>query len=249
MRESDFIDQSRQATSPEALVSLMQSAADELGFDRFAYCALSGCDRHETGDTRMPAVAYNYPEDWVDYYLANNCSTRDPVILHAPDLDGAYLWNQLGTDFELNHGQQTLMNEAGDAGLRDGVGVPLHGARGKLSLMSFASSDGHPEPDTAMQKLHVLATQFHFTYRDAARTERTPPARIALTERETEILSWIAGGKTSWEIGMIMTISENTVNFHIRNALQKLGANSRIYAVVKAIRYRLISLNAFEPPT
>ena len=249
MRVSDFIDLSRQISSPAAMVAAMQSAADDLGFDRFAYCALTGRDRYDTGDAPPPAVAHNYPEDWVDFYVKENCVTRDPVVQHAPDFDGPYLWGQLGTDFELNHGQQTLMNEACDAGLRDGVGVPLHGARGKLSLMSFACGDNHRDPDRAMQDLHLLSTQFHIVYRDLACVDTTPPARIALTARETEVLSWIAGGKTTWEISMIMKISHNTVNYHARNAMLKLNANSRILAVVKAIRYRLISLNTFALPT
>ncbi|HEX2580389.1 MAG TPA: LuxR C-terminal-related transcriptional regulator [Dongiaceae bacterium] len=35
---------------------------------------------------------------------------------------------------------------------------------------------------------------------------------------------------------MILGISENTVKFHIKNASRKLGANSRVLAIVKAIR-------------
>jgi DNA-binding CsgD family transcriptional regulator len=65
---------------------------------------------------------------------------------------------------------------------------------------------------------------------------------IQLSRRERECLAWTAQGKSSWDIGMILNISENTVNFHVKNAMRKLGTTSRTVAVVKAIRLNLIEL-------
>lgn len=61
-----------------------------------------------------------------------------------------------------------------------------------------------------------------------------------LSDREKACLSWTALGKSSWEIGCILAISENTVIFHINNAKRKLGVNSRTLAAVKAIQLGLI---------
>jgi len=63
-----------------------------------------------------------------------------------------------------------------------------------------------------------------------------------LTGREIEVISLVAGGKTSREIGEELYISENTVKNHIRNILDKLGLHSRNEAVLYAIRENLISL-------
>jgi DNA-binding CsgD family transcriptional regulator len=67
-----------------------------------------------------------------------------------------------------------------------------------------------------------------------------------LSEREKACLSWAAVGKSSWEIGRILCISENTVIFHIKNAMRKLGANSRTLAAFKAVELGLIE-PAVEP--
>lgn len=56
-----------------------------------------------------------------------------------------------------------------------------------------------------------------------------------LTNRETECLKWIASGKTSGEIATILSITESTVNFHLKNILVKLDASNRVHAVTKAI--------------
>ncbi len=63
---------------------------------------------------------------------------------------------------------------------------------------------------------------------------------MSLSEPEKACLEWAARGKSSWEIGKILKISENTVVFRIRNAMRKLGSNSRMLAATKAIQLGLI---------
>jgi LuxR family transcriptional regulator, activator of conjugal transfer of Ti plasmids len=67
-----------------------------------------------------------------------------------------------------------------------------------------------------------------------------------LSSREKVCLSWTARGKSSWEIGRILNISENTVNFHIKNALKKLKSNSRTLAAIKAIQLGIIEFPVEE---
>jgi LuxR family quorum-sensing system transcriptional regulator SolR len=54
------------------------------------------------------------------------------------------------------------------------------------------------------------------------------------------VLRWTGEGKTSYEIGKILSISERTVNFHVNNVLSKLAATNKVQAVVKAIATGLI---------
>lgn len=63
-----------------------------------------------------------------------------------------------------------------------------------------------------------------------------------LTGREIEVLSLVAQGQTSRQIGTLLFISENTVKNHIRNILDKLGLHSRSEAVLYAVREDLITL-------
>ena len=68
------------------------------------------------------------------------------------------------------------------------------------------------------------------------------PRKPTLTGREIEVLSHVAKGMTSKEIGHVLFISENTVKNHVRNILDKLGLHSRNEAVLYAIRENLIEL-------
>lgn len=55
-----------------------------------------------------------------------------------------------------------------------------------------------------------------------------------LTRREIEVLSWIALGKTDWQIAQILLVSPKTVNYHVERAKRKLEVVTRSQAVVIA---------------
>jgi len=66
--------------------------------------------------------------------------------------------------------------------------------------------------------------------------------RIALTDREREVLSLVAVGMTNRAIALQLGISEHTAKFHVGAVLSKLGAQSRAEAVSVAVRLGLLSL-------
>jgi LuxR family transcriptional regulator, maltose regulon positive regulatory protein len=61
-----------------------------------------------------------------------------------------------------------------------------------------------------------------------------------LTPKETETLTWVQEGKTTWEIAKILGVSQGTVKFHVGNILRKLGASSRPQAVAIALKAGLL---------
>ena len=85
----------------------------------------------------------------------------------------------------------------------------------------------------------VLATIISARLAGVARTGLWPKG-LGLNDREVEILTWVARGKTSAEIGQIIGLTKRTVDFHIDNARGKLGAATRTEAVIKATTGRLI---------
>jgi len=66
----------------------------------------------------------------------------------------------------------------------------------------------------------------------AAGTSRLADA--ALTPRETEVLSWLAKGKTNRDIGEILGMSPRTVNKHLEHIFEKLGVETRSAAAALA---------------
>jgi LuxR family transcriptional regulator, quorum-sensing system regulator BjaR1 len=56
-----------------------------------------------------------------------------------------------------------------------------------------------------------------------------------LSQRERDAIGFVADGKTDWEIGTIMGVSEATARFHVDNARKKLGATNRAHAVARFV--------------
>lgn len=68
------------------------------------------------------------------------------------------------------------------------------------------------------------------------------PAAHSITLREVEVLTWVARGKSAWEIGKILGITKRTVDEHARSATKKLGAANRTEAIALALRRYIIEL-------
>jgi DNA-binding NarL/FixJ family response regulator len=64
----------------------------------------------------------------------------------------------------------------------------------------------------------------------------------SLTSRELEVLRLIRDGHRNKEIAAKLAISETTVNFHVKNLVDKLRANDRTHAVTIAVRRGLLQI-------
>lgn len=69
-------------------------------------------------------------------------------------------------------------------------------------------------------------------------------SHIRVTTRERECLRWCAEGKTSEEIGIILSLSTHTVNHYLISATKKLNAVNRVHAITTAVRLGLLDINS-----
>ena len=58
---------------------------------------------------------------------------------------------------------------------------------------------------------------------------------MALTDREQEVLRWLASGKTDKDIAEILAISPRTVHKHLQRIYEKLGVETRTAAVMRLV--------------
>lgn len=164
--------------------------------------------------------------------------------------------------FEAGRADSVLAEAAAECGIGDFVahGMPsAHDARGVETFFCFAQVEDslvpaqikrEMKPVTARHSfmLELLLPYLHATYQRIVAAERAreaPRAEAAsgdllITERETEILSWVREGKSNQEIGVLLSISPLTVKNHVQKILRKLGASNRAQAVSRAISLQLI---------
>jgi DNA-binding NarL/FixJ family response regulator len=75
------------------------------------------------------------------------------------------------------------------------------------------------------------------------REVRAPDSPEALTDRETEVLRFLARGKANKQIASGLYVSEKTVKAHVSSILMKLGVQSRTQAALYAVRTGLVSID------
>jgi len=237
-----FIDCSNRSQSLSELFELLVNCATEEGFSAVAYGALTHDEPVRLPEHPMPAIAMNFPSHWRERYFERKYYEVDPVVRRTPMLSKPFVWDHLLRSEQLSPNERLVIEESREAGLKHGVSVPLFGPSGRVSVLSFASLSDEADPFRHMGHLNVLAWQFHVAFADIARPAEQAKRKIELSDRERDCLQWSAEGKSSWDIGMILNISDNTVNFHIQKAMLKFGTTSRTVAVVQALRLNLIEL-------
>lgn len=88
------------------------------------------------------------------------------------------------------------------------------------------------------ERLELLRPHLAFLYRHACHADTPQPPGISppgLTQREAEVMHWLAGGKTDAEIAALLSISPRTVQKHLEHIYIKLGVETRTAAVMRAL--------------
>jgi LuxR family quorum sensing-dependent transcriptional regulator len=183
-------------------------------------------------------VIHNLPEGWVTEYINRNYIVNDPIARRCIDAKDPFFWRE-AIDSTTSSEAKAIMLRAEDYGLTNGVCFPIHNINGFEAGVSVSGSE------TSLPKTHIrslyLASIMAFNTLRKIRSDHS--LRIeAISERECEVLTWCALGKTSKEVAYILFVSENTVNVHIKNAMAKLSAKNKTEAVAIAVRKGIISI-------
>ena len=110
------------------------------------------------------------------------------------------------------------------------------GARG------YALKEGTPsELTTALETVARGGTYVDPRLRPALLSRGTTQRMPALSKREREIMDLLAQGLTGEDVAERLVLSSETVKTHIRNAMSKLEAHTRVHAVAIALREGFIS--------
>lgn len=127
---------------------------------------------------------------------------------------------------------------AARTGLAAAIAVPVHLAFGQIGAAILAADDPATELEDAFARLPdqlpAAIRRFVGSYVAVTRDQRYLPQSCQLSPREIECLSWVAQGKTDFEISIILGCSHAGVRYHITRACERLGAVNRAQSVFRA---------------
>ncbi|VVT46583.1 N-3-oxohexanoyl-L-homoserine lactone quorum-sensing transcriptional activator @ N-3-oxooctanoyl-L-homoserine lactone quorum-sensing transcriptional activator [Kosakonia radicincitans] len=157
-------------------------------------------------------------------YQAENYFAIDPVLKAENFIQGHLPWND-----KLFQDAMVLWDAARDHGLRKGISQCLMLPNHALGFLSVSRSSllGKMMPEDEIELRLQTLVQLSLLALTRLEDQMVLTPEMRFSKREREILKWTAEGKTSAEIAMILSISENTVNFHQKNMQKKFNAPNK----------------------
>lgn len=182
----------------------------------------------------------NYPDEWQTRYVKQGFQHKDPTLLMASRSIAPVDWHRLRNEVSF----KTVFHAAHDFGIAEqGLTIPVRGPFGDVGLFSVTRNCSDREwkllKKSILGALQHAAVHLHDHVMQSGSFTRklTHPS---LSAREIEVLQWVAAGKSQQDVGDILSISNRTVEVHLRSGRTKLAALTTAQAVGRAIKLGLI---------
>ncbi len=185
-----------------------------------------------------PYIRLTYPATWIKRYLQMGYVDLDPVLREGFQRTLPFDWSELKIqgDAEMSFLVDALAHGVGPHGLS----IPVQSKHGHRALFSVSFSRSQPEwLDFRKATQPVLIEIAHRLHRRVI-SEVFGEDRPHLTNRELECLRWIARGKDTSEIAVILSISPHTARYYLKSARYKLDCVSSAQTVSKAVKLGLL---------
>lgn len=224
----DAIEAFERAETQESLGRRVAQSLARFGYEH--YCFMSPSGSRQKAFTEKVMIQ-NWPKGWFQQYVQSNFHPKDPVASFCRSQTKPFPWSSAPIPDADPLAHEIMAVSAEDYRMRHGYCVPIYGLHGHEATISLAGReiDGDRDAVSAVEMISIYA----FT---SLAKVRSVSNRKTLTPREREIVSWTASGKTSWDISVILSISEDTVNKTMASAMRKLNANTRAQVVAESIR-------------
>lgn len=232
-RLEDFIAAVSAAGSIEAVGAALEAELRAEGFENLVFA--------ETRNGALRDLVWaSLPDGYARTYLEEGWGDIDPVLRKAMASTRAFSWESVNRPDAISRAQRRFFSECAEMGVRSGLTIPLHGPGGRVDLLSLSMREKDAPAAPRLRHLHAVSMQAWLRRSELAEPPAVAPPK--LSPREIECLKWLREGKSNWEISQILAISEKTAEFHVGNIMKKFQAESRLAAVILALRAGVIPL-------
>jgi LuxR family transcriptional regulator, quorum-sensing system regulator BjaR1 len=231
----DTIDDLARLTSPPQVAATFSGAAAKFGFG-----SLGINDLPRPGEGANPVIpAESTPSGFRDCYIEERFYLVDHIAAHARATYEPFRYAEAPYPRALARDHERFKQALDTFGMGRGLIVPL-GRTANIPACVWLAGENPDLDDDANRAIQLIALFAAAKARVLFRPPDAGPQLSPLTPRERDVLTWVAQGKSAWQIGEILNIAKRTVDEHTKNATRKLGALNRTHAVAIALRDQVI---------
>jgi DNA-binding CsgD family transcriptional regulator len=183
----------------------------------------------------------NTPEAFLDISRDNDVARRDPVHQRLTNLSTPLIYDQA---FYVNAGAGELWETFAPFGYRTGIAVGVHMPGYRRLLLGVDREAPLPKDPSKLNRMIADLQLLAVHAQDAAGrllvSRRSAQPEPRLPPRQLEILKLTMEGKSAWVVGSLLGISENTVNYHMKQLFKLLDVSTKHQAVLKAMELGLL---------
>lgn len=226
----DLVTEFAYARSFDELQQALAITSRELGFDHFALSL-----ELRAAECQTPSVLlHDYPQEWARVYTGFDLAGQDPVRRAGDRSFTGFCWQQIEQFVPLTRGDRQMLAVGRECGIADGYTIPRHLPGLAHGSCTFAVRPDNQVPRdmlTAAEIAGALALAAAFNLSGSAR----PGAVPVLSDRQRECVLWMARGKTAAETAIILGISLETVNQHLKMSRERYGVHCKQLLVIRAM--------------
>ncbi len=177
-------------------------------------------------------------EAWVDEMVATgSLITKSPLVLYGMRVSVPFRWRDAYVN--LSEDQVKHVERSRSFGLHYGLCFPMLQVRSAPGTMTLGR---RTDFELCLRDLVGLEILVRAVFDKMMELTEMPKEKkhLTISDREREVLTLVAQGKTNWEIGAVMSISEYSVRDYLKSLSIRLGTTNRTHTVTKAIRLGLI---------
>lgn len=216
---------------------------DQLGFKGYLYGVLPNRIDAVSGEDLSFVSQSTFEATWMEYYQDKGYAQQDYLVRHCLQPDAQLcVWQH--AERHMTPAQRHIYRQALEAGCSNALTIPVKNHLGVTGAISV-TADGNTDEFSWLlqsrgQALEMIANAFNEAILDHFFVHYTGIWKPSLTEREIEVLRWLAGGYSNKQIADKLEIAFPTVRKHINSAKHKLGARNSVAACVMALKWGFI---------
>lgn len=232
MHKSDtLLNRSRSAGSPDEWKLEFQAIAALAANEGFPYMIFAPVRAHAHAYQNWSATSY--PKAWQENYELKKYLPRNPIRAHTLITSKPFAWSDL--EQVLDAEDRGIFHDCRASGMANGIVIPIHGPHGQAISVGFACELA----EAVRPQVVPLLRDFAFCLFHAQENlDLSQP--VHLTQREKQVMQLIAEGMDNLSIADALQISDNSVEWHLKNIFRKLHVNNRTSAAIMAYKWGLV---------